>query len=67
MSKTVAFDATHWYEWVYPRAKGDITVFAPTRELAADEIRKHGFKCDPAKLVLHDRTLTDVLHREGIS
>ena len=66
MAKEVTFDASQWVEWVYPRDRGDLTVFAPTRELAVIELRKNGYRVNPDKLIPHDRTLTDVLHKKGI-
>lgn len=61
------FNDADWYEWVLPRKEGDVTVFAPTRELAVRKIRQQGFLCDQSKLIQYDRRITDAQHKRGIT
>ncbi len=63
----IQFNPADWFEWIYSRPEGDLSVFAPTLELAIAELKNHGFtKINPNKLTMHDRRLTDVLHKKGI-
>ncbi len=50
-------------EWVYPRAEGDLTVYAETAEDALRCLREeHGFRgLDPAKLKARGKRLTDAI------